>query len=306
MKIAYLIMGHQNPKQIKRLVRALSGEGTSFFIHFNKKTDRKDPHLYQELTDLLASEKNVFFIPRQVVYWGQFGLLKATLEGLKMLAKSRVEFDYVNLLSGQDYPIKSVAEIEDFFAINNGKQFIQYYPVDVYNPWTDKPVPWNAKKRLEYSTVAFRTLEFHIPSRRRLPFGYVPYVGYTWWSFSKEFIEYLIGFIENHSGFVNHFKYTFASDELFFQCVLLNSPFRSSVVNNDLRFVDWENPNPGIPRTFVQEDFERIACHSGLFARKFDAERDAAILDLIDQKILYKEPGAPKFKQRRSLLLSKV
>jgi len=37
MKIAYIILAHKNPDQIKRLVLRLNTEGTSFFIHIDKK-----------------------------------------------------------------------------------------------------------------------------------------------------------------------------------------------------------------------------------------------------------------------------
>jgi hypothetical protein len=60
------------------------------------------------------------------------------------------------------------------------------------------------------------------------------------------------------------------------------------VINDDLRYLDWENPNPNVPATLLKNDFDKLATSSKLFARKFDMARDLEILDLLDQKLLDK------------------
>jgi hypothetical protein len=92
--------------------------------------------------------------------------------------------------------------------------------------------------------------------------------------------------MQHNPAFVNFFKYVDIPDEMFFQTIILNSPFKESVINDNLVYIDWENPNPSYPRTFVKTDFEILVSSSKLFARKFDVSRDADILDMIDQKIL--------------------
>jgi len=57
-------------------------------------------------------------------------------------------------------------------------------------------------------------------------------------------------------------------------------------LTDNLFYIDWENPNPNVPRTFVKEDFYRIAISPKLFARKFELTKDPEILELIDQKLL--------------------
>ena len=73
-------------------------------------------------------------------------------------------------------------------------------------------------------------------------------------------------------------------DESFFQSIISNSPFRARIVSDDLRYTDWENPNPLYPRTLDSDDFERLMSSPKLIARKFD-ERSEALVALIDGKL---------------------
>ncbi|MBF2050660.1 MAG: hypothetical protein IGS54_25410 [Elainella sp. C42_A2020_010] len=282
MKLAYIIMAHQQPQQLKRLITALQTDTASFFIHFSKKAESA----YQEAIELLKDVPNVYFVPRRYTFWGHPSLVKAALSGLRAVVESGVNYDYVSLLSAQDYPIKKIADIERFFEQNAGKQFIDYAPVDGTNPRAVGIPPWSGISRIESWYFMYRSKKIRIPIKRKLPYGYKPYMGYLWWSFSREFAEYVIEFLDQHPRYTNFFDHVFISDEFFFQCILLNSPFKHAAVNDDLRFADWENPNPTVPATLLTADFERLRNTHHLFARKFDAKRDSAILDLIDQKIL--------------------
>jgi hypothetical protein len=283
MKLAYIIMAHQHPQQLKRLITALQTETTSFFIHFSKKAESA----YQEAVELLKDVPNVYFVPRRYTFWGHPSLVKAALSGLRAVVESGVSYDYVSLLSAQDYPIKKIADIERFFEQNAGKQFIDYAPVDHTNPRAVGLAPWSGMSRIETWYFMYRSKKFHLPIKQKLPYGYTPYMGYLWWSFSREFAEYAIQFLDSHPRYTWFFDHVFISDEFFFQTLLMNSPFKYTAVNDDLRFADWENPNPTVPATLLEADFDRLRNTHHLFARKFDTKRDSAILDLIDEKILH-------------------
>jgi hypothetical protein len=68
---------------------------------------------------------NVTFLKRHKCYWGDFGHVRATLEGIAYLFNNEIEFDYLILLTGQDYPIKPNREIETLLRRSNGKQFMK-------------------------------------------------------------------------------------------------------------------------------------------------------------------------------------
>jgi hypothetical protein len=66
----------------------------------------------------------VTFLPQHKVYWGDFGHVAASLEGLRWV-RSR-NLDYAILLTGQCYPLVPIGEIEARLGQCGGKSFIQH------------------------------------------------------------------------------------------------------------------------------------------------------------------------------------
>lgn len=314
MKIAYLILAHRYPEQLLRLIESRNTENTVFFIHINKMTDAQT---YDQFVKAFSHLPNVRFIKRNVIYMFDFGHTQASLQGIKEIIESKVDFDYLVLGTGQDYSIKSNRDIENFFQENPGKIYLDYMDNTVI---TDGLWPTRSADNINYWHVRlgklrflffgslnltshnrycnanktwYKILEFFwsklmplFPFKRKFPEGFTPYRGSAYWCFPKDCVEYIYDFVKKNTSFVNYFRYVDGPDEMFFQTLLLNSPLKERIVNDNLFFIDFENPNPTRPRVFEKCDFERLANSPKLFARKFDATRDAEILELIDQKIL--------------------
>jgi hypothetical protein len=83
---------------------------------------------------------------------------------------------------------------------------------------------------------------------------------------------------------VKFFKHAGLPDEIFFQTILLNSHFKSQLVNDNLKYVDWSDllAHPAI---LLTRDYEKLIDSTSLFARKFDETVDANILEMIDRVI---------------------
>jgi len=111
MNIVYIILAHKLPEQVVRLVKKLNTSETTFFVHVDKKTPESS---YREMTEALASFENVHFLKRYAIYYGNYNHVRATLEGIRRLVELCIPFDYVVLITGQDYPIKSNRQIETF------------------------------------------------------------------------------------------------------------------------------------------------------------------------------------------------
>lgn len=284
MKIAYIILAHKYPEQLVRLVSRLQTENTSFFIHVDGKTDQAT---YAQIVNQLQNIPNLYFVKRSKCFWGDFNIIKATIEGITTLLKSEVEFDYAILLSGQDYLIKTNTYLESFLEKHHKQEFMEYCSLhSPENKWYNQGGYYQSLKRIEWWHFHFRSKHLCVKKKRRFLPEIEPYGGSQWWCLSKDCLKYIKDFIEQNPTFVNYFKYTFIPDELFFQTIVLNSPFKDHVINDDLRYVDWDNPNPNAPATLLKKDFETLTFSSKLFARKFDMTRDVEILDLIDQQIL--------------------
>ena len=62
----------------------------------------------------------------------------------------------------------------------------------------------------------------------------------------------------------------------------MNSPFKDSIAAEHTRYTDWKRGNP---YTFTAEDFEILLSCGRIFARKFDENIDAVIIDMICEHI---------------------
>jgi hypothetical protein len=283
MRIAYIISAYKLPEQLHRLILKLNNDCNTFFVHVDKKTPAD---VYAEMVRDTGHLSNVNFLKRHRCYWGGFGHVQATIAGIIALFNKNIPFDYAILLTGQDYPIKTNVQISAFLEQNRGKSFMEYFPLPNDN-WEN-----GGLERLEQWHLYTSNRHFVFPKnrdffiKRKFPRGFQPFGGSSYWCLSRESIGYLHRFILHNHKFVNFFKYVDVPDEIFFQTILLNSPQAGCIVNDDLRYIEWKDPDSGSPSILVKEDFEKLAKSTKLFARKFDRLVDAEILDQIDQQLL--------------------
>jgi hypothetical protein len=282
-KLAFFILCHKIPQQVIRLVERLRDENSVFVIHVDKRADRE---VYDTLESFFRAPPGQVILCRKRYrcYWGRFGIVQATLSCIREAVEPGLSFDYAFLLSGQDYPIKSTAHIRAFLDDHVGKEFIESFPADEPNRWTEAEDDYNAFNRVLYWTISFRSRHIQIKWRRRFPFGFRPHGGSMWWCLTKECVVYIDRFVRENPGYTRYFRKVFIPDESFFQSIISNSPYKDRIISDDLRYIDWENPNPLYPRTLETSDFDSLMASSKLLARKFD-ERSQALLSLIDHEI---------------------
>jgi hypothetical protein len=277
MRIAYIISAYKYPHQLVRLVRTLHGKRTSFFVHVDKKSSTE---VYEQMVDGLASLQGVHFLERHVCHWGGFGHVRATLKGVGELFRQDIPFDYCFLLTGQDYPIKSKQEIASFLEAKRGKDFMGFSALPSPR-WS----PRGGLDRIERWHLRSYGIHVALPLRRKFPQRLRPYGGGAYWCLSRESLEYVRSFVASRPDFVKFFEHVDIPDEIFFQTIVLNSPYRERVVNDNLRHIDWTRGRT--PAILTTADFDELARSPKLFARKFDAGVDAKILDLIDERLLH-------------------
>jgi hypothetical protein len=105
-----------------------------------------------------------------------------------------------------------------------------------------------------------------------------------WWCLTKDCVLYIDRFVRENPAYARYFRTVFIPDESFFQSIISNSPYKGRIISDDLRYTDWENPNPHYPRTLEPEDFDLLMTSSKLIARKID-ERSQELLSLIDREV---------------------
>src|SRR5690606_19266097 len=111
----------KDPVQLSLLIRRLVDENMHCFIHIDKRSNIDD------FFKLIPETQYVKFIRDRVdIQWGGFGTIQATLNGFSEILRNDVKYDYLHVMSGQDFPIKSNAYILQFIEENYGKQFFDF------------------------------------------------------------------------------------------------------------------------------------------------------------------------------------
>src|SRR5277367_3466248 len=129
MRIACIIMAHKGPQQIERFIKKFSDLPFDFYIHIDKKINL-------EPFNFLAGLPQVYFITNRVhVRWASYSYIVAILHSLKTVLGNRIRYDFISIMSGQDYPIKPVSDIYSTIKKNPGRNFICYDEGDEW--WND-------------------------------------------------------------------------------------------------------------------------------------------------------------------------
>ena len=285
---AYMIIAHEQFELLEKLIMALDDERNDIFVHIDSKVIDFDYNRYSAL----AKYSKVIFTPERInVTWGDYSQVKTEM----LLLRTAVEYEnpekpyeYFHLISGVDLPIKSNDYIHTFFAENPGKEFIHF---------SENTVSQLSINRLQY---------YHFFRRRRNTFTKIisqgllriqkaigvnrlkntdlkVQKGCNWFSITGAFAHYIV---DNFVEYEKYFKHSYCCDEVFVQTMLVNSPYKDNLYmpdcNNNheacMRLIDWKRGNPYI---FRSEDLELLKSSPCIFARKFDLNIDAKIINKV-------------------------
>ena len=285
MKMAILIQCHTKSDQVNKIINFFKDEDIDIYIHVDKKSNIKLE---------INNNYNVYILDNSIdVRWGRFSQVEATLAMFNEVKKSKKSYNYIHLISGQDYPIKNLEYIKKFFS-NIDKQFIDYVKLPyknltkhgedrykVYYPqWIiDRPkCLWKRFLRVLYREFVLRTRILERDTSNISEF----YYGSQWMSITYGCMEYILEYINNNIKYYNFFKNSIYSDEMFFQTIILNSPFKNKVENNNLRYIDWSE-NLESPKNLQYTDIDYALKSDKIFARKIN---ELKIINYINEKLL--------------------
>ena len=129
----YLILAHKNPNQLNDLISLLQDENSIFFIHIDEKVNI-------ESFKKVITGSNYFFVSiREKCYWGDFSLVRATLNSFKEIHEY-MEDKFPNdsyhciMLSGEDLPMKTNEEITLFLQNRPDVSFLCHWELP-YDKW---------------------------------------------------------------------------------------------------------------------------------------------------------------------------
>lgn len=271
LRHAFMIIAHEKPMVLKRLVKALDHPLNDIFIHIDKKCDI-------EKFDVVAYDSEVIFLDNRVDgRWGDYSLVEIEMQLIEKALEYGM-YDYLHLISGVDYPIKSMQEIHSFCSRNKGREFIGFA-----QNVTDREVKWRSQHYFIFSkefkdAILFKRIVRALFVRVQTIVGYRRYSskvmkGSQWWSITSNFAGYIL---QSKNEIQKHFQNTYCPDELFVHTLCWNSQYRNNIYNTEnefegcKRYIPWRN---GVLLPFSPEDFSEMKKSDKWFGRKF-SEKD--------------------------------
>lgn len=299
-RVAYLVMSHAHPHQVLRLARSLraGSPAAPVVIHH----DDRQSCLDEAALDALGGVQLVR--PPTAVSWGWASQLDMVLRCFGWLL-DRVTFDWMVLLSGQDYPIRPLAEIERDLTAGPYDGYVEGVKV-APPPWTRGHVDQFSRRyfyryrsirepgpRLRRAVTAarpvlvLRDMPWGVLLGRRCAVPFSPVLtcrrGSDWLSLSRRAVEAVLGAARSRPELLRHYRRTILPTESFPQTVLHAAPgLRLST--DTRRFTSWTHGSAH-PDVLRLADLERILTSGADFARKFDIMVDHGVMDELDRVV---------------------
>ena len=274
---------------------ALDDGNSDFFIHVDKK-----------ITSFASLDKpNVVYLKdekRWDIRWASFEMVRATVDLIELCLETEKLYDYIILLSGQDFPIKTNSDIQQFLSDGRNCNYIEvisentslyrryekrnslYYPRWMLKRgFIDKCI-----KRLYIYATGGYNYTFPLFKKSNMT-GLKLYYGSQWWALQRECIQWMYSYIHANPQVMEFYASSLTPDESFFQTIFMASPY-ADTRKDKIVYLEWDdnNNNPKIIDKKLAEHL--IACeNSYLFARKFDVGIDKEALNTVISNVFMME-----------------
>jgi hypothetical protein len=300
-RIAYLITSYTLPHQIVRLASVLRGGSSRASIVVHHDTRRCNIDRAQ-----LRSLDVEFVEPPSVVEWGEFSQLAMILRCFQWLL-SHTEFEWVILLSGQDYPVRPISEIERWIAHGEVdarielvrcdpppfRRSIDEFAARYYYRWQRLPavIPTRFARAaatgrpLVRSRVMGDRVWIGLPRLHSL-LGpeLVCYHGSDWFALSRRAVEVVERLIQARPEVLRFYRHALIPTESLVHTAVANcGGLRLS--GDHGRYYVFDEHHRARPRILRMPDLDAVLSSGAYFARKFDETVDEAVLDEIDRRV---------------------
>lgn len=309
MSIAFVIQTYKGLDQVERLARTLA-RGTSdrwvVVTHNGSEHERRR----------LAAAEGVDHALLSPGGRGRFGVIDGLISAMRWLERQPKPYRWLVVLSGQDFPIRPLAELEaelrdsdldgyfhHFEALNAAdasappmfwtpalvdERYHFKYATFKENPQRlDRYALWPIRKALSLVTrdVSIHTgLGLMLGTRAKSnPFSpdFRLFGGSYWMTISRNAVRSVLNFTDARPDVVDYFRQVICPEESFIHSVLGNDP-ALKLTRRELRFVEFDQTNHGYVTEFGSSDLPRLMESGRFIARKFDFSRDPNLGDALE------------------------
>lgn len=239
------------------------------------------------------------------MHGGGYNAVQCEIELLRF-ALNTGNYKRLVFLQGADYPIKTNAEIVEFFKRNSTTEFIRGCAI---SDSKDKQL-YNKSRYflfINYSNILTRianklTRSFDIKLRDGyIHYGrdaYTVYWGSAQWGLTNECAKYVVSWYDGNPKFNRWFYYSLTCDETYFVTTIMNSRFESFTLNGktepesnklnkwrNLTYFDYSHdPQKRGCKVFTELDIDELLSANELYARKVNTNLSTALLDKLDER----------------------
>lgn len=221
MNIGFIILAHNEPETVSRLVSILATGDNRIVIHF----DASSPAKQREQVARLESEYPgiVRVISKIHCRWGEWSLVEAVLLALEEFQSMSDKPDFVHLMSASDFPIRPIADMRNFLQRYPNQDYIESHDI-TKKAWVKGGL---SMERFEfYFPVNFRSsrqtflliarLQRMLKMKRKIPLAMTPHMGSQWWTLRWSTCKKILDFTKQHPKIIRYFRSTWIPDESFF------------------------------------------------------------------------------------------
>jgi Core-2/I-Branching enzyme len=301
--VIYCVAAHCRPGQTRRLIRRLLTDDPSckVVLHYDQ---RHEPLDLREVADPRTT-----IVPKRPVPWGTFAMVQLFMDMMRTAVEDP-GCSYVVLLSGQDYPLRSTRELGPELARFDvwaqakalfGEGGAVSWPEGLRRysyRWRHLANPGRLIRGLDRLIAKVPGVQLpstppplprlvHLRQRDQVWWGLrdrtgpgIPiYVGSSWMSLSRRAV---LAVLSAPSEVLSFFRHVPCPDEACFQTILWNAEDLTFAPSH-ARFIRWDNKEN--PEILTTRDFGAMVQSGDHFARKFDDQVDAEVLDLLDSRL---------------------
>jgi hypothetical protein len=310
MTILFLLQTHKDPEHLYRLVSLLRRGCPTCKVLISHD------ELAKPLPSSLFEEDPAVRVITGRGGRGDFLIVDGYLKALKYLSENKIEYDWLINLSGSDYPVTSLRDMEAELQRTEFDGFVHHFDVLESNKEAMLPMSWpagegydryyyqykkykNTLSQTARNFVAFPRIfakrylkQYRIftayglmvgSKAHKTPFSpeFKCYAGSYWHAIRRKCAEYILEYTTANPEVKDYFRHVLIPDESYIQSVLVNNHnFRFSP--NNRRFFDMSQSRHGHPKLLSQADMSKITHKGYFFARKLEAASGAEVFDQLD------------------------
>lgn len=282
-KIAILIGAYENQDYLDHLISKMLHPRVNIYVHLNKYNSSQ----FKGLIAKYKGSSQVHIYDELCVRWGGHTLMESFLFLIKKALNDDSNF-YFHAITGSDILTRPINELVQFCDDNENKNFLNYHEM---NPqWKfryscydfHELINLRSNRYLRACALGLVRLQYLLHLRRKpLPFQSMM-AGSSWWSLNRSAVSYLYEKLMS-DNMKKSWKYTFAPDEIFYQCILYNSHFKDTLTGTNLCHLKWTGKSH--PKTLTIEDYDIIKRPGIFFARKVHPSQSKELINKIFNEI---------------------